>query len=190
MGGGSYFVTIFEYLSVAASIVLALGIGRLVSSIPSVFASDRRDWLHSSFVVQLLLLHLVQWWRLWPLHEVSSWNFLEFLIVIGGPISIYFAAHVLVSDAPAEVDSWARHFDSAHRWFFSALACTVLCGIFRVLLILDLELEPITVAAILAAPVVGALVSNRKALAVVGLIGWIQIAYIIHRSFVAGAYSL
>ena len=40
-------MSIFEYLTVAVSIVLALGLSKLVSSIPYVFDRRKRDWLHS-----------------------------------------------------------------------------------------------------------------------------------------------
>jgi hypothetical protein len=187
---GSSFVTLFEYLSVAASIVLALGVGRLISSIRSVFSPNRRDWLHASFVVLLVLLHLFQWWRLWPLHDVSTWNFLQFLIVIGSPICLYFAAQVLVSDFPAGVESWQDHFADAHRWFFAAIACNVFFGILRVLFVLDLEAQPLLMASYLAGPIAGCLLSNRAALAAVGVLAWVQTAYLIHRSFVAGPYPV
>ncbi len=108
-------MTIFEYLSVAASIVLALGISKLVSSVRHVFAPGRRDWLHVVLFAYLFLAHLLQWWRFWPLHDVLSWNFIQFLIVIGSPICLYLAAAVLVSDAPSEVHSWRNQLAEVHR---------------------------------------------------------------------------
>ncbi len=87
-------MTIFEYLSVAASIVLALGVSRLASSIRYVFDSSRIDAVHAALFVLLFLIHLNHWWRLWPLHDVPEWNFLQFLIVMGGPISLYIAAAI------------------------------------------------------------------------------------------------
>ena len=80
-------MTLFEYLSVAVSIVLALGLGKLVSSLPATFAPDRRDWLHANFVLLIATTHLLMWWNLWSLRALSSWNFLQFLLVIANPVS-------------------------------------------------------------------------------------------------------
>ena len=56
-------MTIFEFLSVAASIVLALGLGKLISSIPYVFDAHKRDWLDALAFVTLIAGQFLAWWR-------------------------------------------------------------------------------------------------------------------------------
>lgn len=180
-------MTLFEYLSVAASIVLALGVSKLVSSVRHVFAPGRRDWLHIVYFVLLLLIHLLQWWRLWPLHDVPSWNFIQFLIVIGSPISLYFAAAVLVSDAPAEVSSWHDQLAEAHRWFFAAIAFSVLFGMLRIAFVQNAQLQPLLAAVTLATILAGAIVPNRTVHAVVAALGWANTLFLIHESFRANS---
>jgi len=176
-------VTIFEYLSVAASIVLALGVSRLASSIRHVFDSSRRDAVHAALFVLLFLIHLLDWWRLWPLHDVQAWNFLEFLIVMGSPISLCIAAAVLVSDEPAEVMSWRAHLSESHRWFFSALTASVVFCVLRTTLVLEAQL-PLLLAVVIVVPLlVGAVLPNRKVHIAVTAVAWVNVVLVIQDFF-------
>ena len=176
-------MTIFEYLSVAASIVLALGISKLVSSVRHVFAPGRRDWLHVVLFLYLFLAHLLQWWRFWPLHDVPSWNFIQFLIVMGSPISLYFAAAVLVSDAPSEVHSWRDQLAEAHRWFFAATFFSFLIGNLRSAFVLNGQLQPLWIVGGLAPLLAGAILPSRTVHALVAAIMWLGSVLLIHDSF-------
>ena len=178
-------MTIFEYLSVAASIVLALGISKLVSSVRHVFAPGRRDWLHVVLFAYLFLAHLLQWWRFWPLHDIQSWNFIQFLIVIGSPICLYLAAAVLVSDSPSEVDSWSNQLAEVHRWFFGAMALAFIIGNLRAEFVLNGQLQPLRLVVGLATLLTGAIVSNRTVHALVAALLWFGLVFLIHNSFTA-----
>ena len=114
-------MTIFEFLSVAASIVLALGLSTLITNIPYVFDARKRDWLHALAFVALVAGHILAWWRIWPLNSVANWNILGFAILMGTPLSLYLAATALVSNNPNQVESWKKQFSERSRWFFSAL---------------------------------------------------------------------
>jgi hypothetical protein len=131
-------VTIFEFLSVAASIVLALGLSTLITSIPYVFDARKRDWLHGLTFVLLVAGHIVAWWRIWPLNSVANWNILGFAILMGTPFSLYLAATALVSNNPDQVESWKEKFSENSHWLFSALAAVWIFGILRGYVLLDL----------------------------------------------------
>ena len=124
-------MTIFEFLTVAISIVLALGLSLLISSIPHVFAPQKRDWLHALLFLLFIFFHIVVWWRVWMLNAVTSWNILQFTILIGSPLSLYLGATALVSGAPAQIDDWKTYFLDRSQWVFAALAATILFGILR-----------------------------------------------------------
>ena len=130
-------MTIFEFLSVAASIVLALGLSTLVTSIPYVFDASKRDWLHALAFVALAMGHILAWWRIWPLNSVANWNILGFAILMGTPLSLYLAATALVSNNPDQVESWKEQFAQRSRWFFSALISVWSFGILRGYVFLD-----------------------------------------------------
>jgi len=130
-------LTIFEFLSVAASIVLALGLSTLITSIPYVFDARKRDWLHALAFVALVAGHILAWWRIWPLNSVANWNILGFAILMGTPLSLYLAATALVSNNPNQVESWKKQFSERSRWFFSALVAVWVFGMLRGYVLLD-----------------------------------------------------
>jgi hypothetical protein len=118
-------MTIFEFLSVAVSIVLALTLGKLIAATPHVFAAGARDAIHAGFFLVTGFVVLAIWWFVWTLNDKATWNFLEFLLMMGSPIGLYLAAHLLVSDVPREVSNWKDHFAKIYRWFFAAVLATV-----------------------------------------------------------------
>ena len=124
-------MSIFEFLTVAVSIVLALGLSRLISSIPYVFDPQKRDWLHALLFVLLIVAHIVVWWRVWILNVVPSWNFLQFTILIGSPLSLYLAATALVSSAPDRISDWRSYFADRSNWVFAAFTAAIFFGLLR-----------------------------------------------------------
>ena len=50
-------MTLFEYISVATSLVLSFSLARTLTSCAPIFAADRRDWVHSTWVLGLLVYH-------------------------------------------------------------------------------------------------------------------------------------
>lgn len=130
-------MTIFEFLSVAASIVLALGLSTLITSIPYVFDARKRDWLHAVAFVVLAAGHILAWWRIWPLSSVTNWHILGFAILMGTPLSLYLAATALVSNNPDQIENWKEQFSKNSRWLFSALVAVWIFGILRGYVLLD-----------------------------------------------------
>ena len=154
-------MTIFEFLSIAASIVLALGLGSLITSIPCVFDAHKRDWLHALAFVTLIAAHLLAWWRIWPLNSVAHWNILGFAILMGTPLSLYLATTALLPSDPDRVASWKVHFSESSRWLFSAFIAVWIFGILRIYILLNLTPAWWSLL-LLAALVVAALSSQRN----------------------------
>ena len=124
-------MTIFEFLTIAVSIVLALGLSKLISSVPFVFDGRKRDWLHTLIFVLAVLTHIVVWWRIWLLNDVSDWNILQFTLLMGSPLSLYLAATALVSSAPEQVSDWKTHLADQSHWVFSGIAAVIGFGLLR-----------------------------------------------------------
>jgi hypothetical protein len=96
-------LTPFEYVTIPVSIVLALGIGKLLSGVYTIFQHDKRDWLFVLWCATLLVLFLGQWVAIWRLNANESWSVLEFMVVMLSPLLYYAAAHLLVTDQPSSV---------------------------------------------------------------------------------------
>ena len=166
-------MTIFEFLSVAVSIVLALTLGKLIAATPHVFSSRARDVIHAGFFLVTNFVVLAIWWFVWTLHDKASWNFLEFLIMMGSPVGLYLAAHLLVSDVPREVVSWREHFATVHRWYFAAILATVIFAIVRMVWVLGDELRFALGLALLCIVFAIGIVSPRRSVHAGILIFWL-----------------
>jgi hypothetical protein len=132
-------VTLFEFLTAAVSIVLALAVVRLVEGLRPAVESEGRYWVHWGWVVGKVVSCLIFWWNLWAAREGVAWNFLSFAFVFIGPIILYMQASVLVPQNPASIPSWREHFLSIHRSFYIANA----------LLLLHLLTSPLVLAGVL-----------------------------------------
>ena len=114
-------MTLFEYVSVAVSIVLALSIARIVDGLRASFEPDRRYWVHATWVVIKLFNPIIFWWGTWSLRE-ASWNFLGFSLLLAWPIGLYLQISSLVTRDPESVLDWRSQFYDQRRWFFGANA--------------------------------------------------------------------
>ncbi|MEM9173395.1 MAG: hypothetical protein AAGA84_11905 [Pseudomonadota bacterium] len=115
----------FEYVAVMMSIIMGLGIIRLLSSLDSVFSKDRY-WPHALWVFSLFWLHVQNWWGLWELRQVT-FNVLIYSVLICYASVLYLSAVALTNRSGDDV-SWKTHFYAQRRWFFGALFLVVLIG--------------------------------------------------------------
>lgn len=107
----------FEYVSVGIALVYSFTVARLVAAIPAVLEPERRYWVHGVWVLVLLLAAIESWWTIWDLRAVE-WNPLRFMWSLTVPSLIYLRAGVLLSDRPAEVESWRTCFYESRIQFF------------------------------------------------------------------------
>lgn len=118
-------MTLFEFLSVAISIVLALSAGQLLTNLREVFHPARRYWVHAVWVVHLLVIHVFIWWSLWAYRDVEGWNLLTFGMVLITPGLLFVCSSALVPSYASRVASWEEYFYEVRRWFFAARALLV-----------------------------------------------------------------
>ena len=111
-------MTLFEYLSVAVSIVLSLSAAQILANLRAVLDPDRRYWVHALWVIQALLVHVIYWWGFWAYRELESWNFAFFAFVLLNPGLIFVCSNTLVLGVRGPDASWEQHFFSVRKWFF------------------------------------------------------------------------
>ena len=123
-------MTIFEYITVAVSLVLALCFARLLDGVRSALNSNRRYWVHATWVFIKLTNPLAYWWTLWGYREAANyWNMLTFTQVVMFPAIMYLQVDSLVSHHPEHIRDWREHFYSQRRWFFSLNAILALLSV-------------------------------------------------------------
>jgi len=111
---------LFEYLSIAYSLVFSFALIRLVAGLPLAFDASRRYWVHIVHVCLGVFAALSLFWTHWSSREVE-WTFPAFLLNLAGPGMIYFLSCALIPDEPSSVQSWRDYFFSARRRYFGGL---------------------------------------------------------------------
>jgi hypothetical protein len=172
-------VTLFEYLSVAISIVLSLSAAQLLGNLREVLDPARRYWVHALWVVQTLWLHVLYWWSMWAYRDVESWNLLSFAFVLLVPALLFMSSSALVPSYARSVSSWDEHFFAVRRWYFAARSLLVVFAGLRSWLLLDTAPPPFS-GLILVACVTGFVFSHRwlhVVLVVATSVGMFGVAY-------------
>jgi hypothetical protein len=115
----------FSYLSVLTSIVLALGITRLLTGMGRLLQSRSQVttyWVHLLWMLNVFLFLVLNWWILFRWNTQKEWSFFLFLFVLLSPTIAYLLAALLIPD-PIEIGFNAKHhFYANHRWFFTLAA--------------------------------------------------------------------
>jgi len=140
LGGAKNEMTIFEYLSVAVSILLSLAAVRLITGLPHVAASPQRYWVHLVYVLLVAVQTVLIWWNSWAYRQVEDWVLPGFVLFLLMPATLYFIASTLVPDAPATVSSWKVHFFRVRARFFLAYVFLFLLFSLSTFFLLDVPL--------------------------------------------------
>lgn len=122
-------MTVFEYLMVMVSMVLALALAQLLRGTTEIFTNPNRYWVHSAWVLVMIFLVIQSWWAFWDWNRVADWNLLSFLFLLSFPIGVFIAAYLLIpANRSADMD-WNSHFYAVKSWLFVTIAFVEIVGI-------------------------------------------------------------
>ncbi len=111
----------FSYLSVLISIILALGMTRVVAGIGEMLQARQHRriyWVHAVWVLNLFLFLVIAWWIFYRWRFVTEWTYYLFVFVLIAPTLLYLAAVVLFPPEPAQKMDYRAHYYANHRAFF------------------------------------------------------------------------
>jgi hypothetical protein len=94
-------LTLFEYLAVIVSVIIGLGLTRILEGVGRVLEARARVqlyWVHLVFTGIVFLGHLLFWWLFWSSREVQAWSFFPFLFLLLQPIILYLLAGLCFPD--------------------------------------------------------------------------------------------
>jgi hypothetical protein len=117
----------FEYLSVLISIILALGMTRVLGGVGEMLQARslrRIYWVHAIWIINLFLYLVIAWWIFYRWHNQQPWTFLLFVFVLISPTILYLASLLLFpreSDVDRAID-FKTHYYANHRAFFILFA--------------------------------------------------------------------
>jgi hypothetical protein len=135
----------FRWIAVVVSMILGLGVTRLLSSAVAVFKSRRRasvDWLPLVWALVIFVQQIDFWWSLEELSVlVPKWTFAEFLMLVALVLVLFLAAALILPQAEMERgDTLRGFFDRDGRYALVALAVFSLLAILANLIFWDVRI--------------------------------------------------
>jgi hypothetical protein len=88
----------FEFVTVLISIILGLGITQIMSGVADLihqWKSVRLYWPHLLWVALVFVLHVQEWWLIYQLKTVTTWQLPVFLFQVLYPIFLFILARIL-----------------------------------------------------------------------------------------------
>lgn len=115
-------MTLFEYITIANSLILSFGVSRLLGGLPELLRADKPYWLHLLWVFGLLVNYPLMFWQMWNYRTVENWQFFSFLLVLATPAACLLTASFLVPTKPSEESDWEQYYYDNRRGIFGSLA--------------------------------------------------------------------
>jgi hypothetical protein len=117
----------FRWLAVALSILLGLGVTRLLIALIDVFRSRSRarpDWVPLTWAGCIFLWQIQYWWAIAELPSlVKVWTLGSFLILVGLALLLFAAASLILPPAAIGAGaSYRTEFERDGRWSLVALS--------------------------------------------------------------------
>ncbi len=118
-------MSVFEYVTVMMSVVLALGVARVLSFFGAIASGKRHfslSWLHLVWVFLIFAQHVVAWRTIWSMRDVLMFSVGRVVMMLLATSLIFVAARILIPEEPTEgrLDLRDHYFD-VRVPFFSML---------------------------------------------------------------------
>jgi len=114
----------FSYLSVLISIVLALGMTRVLAGVGEMLqARSRRRvyWVHAIWIVNLFLYLVIAWWIFYRWRNQEPWTIYLFVFVLISPTILYLASLLLFPSESAFDEQYDINIKGAYFTIQKAL---------------------------------------------------------------------
>ena len=119
--------SVFTFIVSLAAVINGLGIVRIVAGLGE-FVRRRESlvighyWVYSLLVMFQLLAHVLIWWSLIGLRDVSSINFLQYLYLLLGPTMLFLATSLLVPDITENRVDMRAEYGRFRKPYYSILS--------------------------------------------------------------------
>ncbi|NND00916.1 MAG: hypothetical protein HKN85_12110 [Gammaproteobacteria bacterium] len=180
----------FEYISVAVSLVLALGITRLLEGLPIIFQGNRRYWVHWLWCLVVGINFAIMWWIFWNYRNVADWNLGKFLMVLLYPALGFVVASVLMPKEAKKDTDWRAYFYGIRKSFFALLTLSTIAQAVVILVVAGVPMfsPPIyTISPFILLYALGIFIDNPRAQASFAVLNALMFAFLLspmaYRSF-------
>lgn len=167
----------FRWIAVALSMLLGIGVTRLLAAGVSVFRSRthaRLDWIPLVWAVCVFLWQIQFWWAIVELGSiVEVWTLDRFLLLVALALSLFVAAAlVLPPNELAPGDDLRASFERDGRWALVALSLYFVLALlvdWKLWSISPWSVEGAYLAALIVLPIVAIAARRRRTQALVAL---------------------
>ena len=123
-------MAIFDYVMLLISVVLSLGIARLLETHARLLkrgASVRWSATYLTWFAIVGALHIDLWATLWAVHATTHWPWTVVLGFFFQAVALFYGAVLLAPDEDGEViDLWRFHLENRRRYLATVIVYTVL----------------------------------------------------------------
>jgi hypothetical protein len=118
----------FEFVCAFYSVVLGVAVAQLMTSVGRLIEvrdQVRTYWVHSLWVVIVLLVDVNSWWAMWEVRSAKSWTFISFSLLVGLVASIYLVTVLLfprVPESGGQIDLDAHYYKNRRIFFLTNAA--------------------------------------------------------------------
>ena len=115
----------FEFVAILLSIVVGLGIARLLSALASLVEHRdqvRFDALTLAWVANLMVGHITFWWvTVGNARWSEEWSLAEFLVLFAYAVAMFFAAALILPSTASDGCDLRKRYESIRRPFFALI---------------------------------------------------------------------
>jgi len=107
------------------SIVLGLSVTQLLKGLAQLYRTRNRVrpyWLHTAWVVFLIVFSLLLWWLFWNYRSIEEWSFFRFILYLSPMIVFYFLTSIVIPDPSDPVTNYKEYYFSSRVGFFGTFA--------------------------------------------------------------------
>jgi len=122
-------MSIFEFIMVMVSLILALGLAQALRGATEIVTSQKRYWVHAVWLFNIILMILLTWWSYWDWNTVSEWRLTIYLGTLVFPMVLFAAVYLLVPATRTSDTDWRAHFFSIRVGFLSLMISMIVCAV-------------------------------------------------------------
>lgn len=120
-------MSLFEYVIVLVSVVLSLGIARLLETHAHLLKLGPKVRWSPTYLLWLLIIffsHVDLWASLWMVQQSEAWTLLSLLSVLLAAVTLFYASILSAPEFETgqPIDLWAFHIDNRRRYIGAAAA--------------------------------------------------------------------
>ena len=118
-------MSLFEYVIVLVSVVLSLGIARILENHAHLLKLGPKVRWSPTYLLWLLIIffsHVDLWASLWLIRDSDSWTLLSLLGVLLAAVALFYASILSAPELePGQsIDLWAFHMENRRRYIGAA----------------------------------------------------------------------